>query len=87
MRLAGFKYEFAKIFVHCNNHTGFRCCNPEYFAVFCSWVYVAYGLYIIAISTKPCLYFFTDADINNGALKSDVNIDPWVVSVGLGRKF
>ena len=29
----------------------------------------------------------TDADINDGALKSDVNLDPWVVSVGFGRKF
>ena len=28
-----------------------------------------------------------DADINDGALKSDVNLDPWVVSVGFGRKF
>lgn len=33
------------------------------------------------------VFVSTDADINNGALKSDVNIDPWVVSVGLGRKF
>lgn len=29
----------------------------------------------------------TDASINGGTLKSDVNIDPWVVSVGLGRRF
>jgi len=29
----------------------------------------------------------TDAKINNGALKSQVNLDPWVVSVGLGRRF
>ena len=28
-----------------------------------------------------------DADINDGALKSDVDLDPWVVSVGVGRKF
>lgn len=29
----------------------------------------------------------TDAKINGGALKSKVELDPWVVSVGLGRKF
>jgi outer membrane protein len=33
------------------------------------------------------VFFETDADINNGALKSNVELDPWVVSVGLGRKF
>lgn len=29
----------------------------------------------------------TDAKINGGALKSKVELDPWVVSVGLGRRF
>lgn len=29
----------------------------------------------------------TDAKINNGALKSSVNLDPWVVSLGVGRRF
>lgn len=29
----------------------------------------------------------TDAQINGGALKSKVELDPWVVSVGLGRRF
>ena len=33
------------------------------------------------------VWFNTDADINAGALKSDVDLDPWVVSVGIGRKF
>ncbi len=33
------------------------------------------------------VWFNTDADINDGALKSDVDLDPWVVSVGFGRKF
>lgn len=31
--------------------------------------------------------FSTDATINGGALKSDVDLDPWVVSIGLGRRF
>jgi outer membrane protein len=33
------------------------------------------------------VWFNTGADINNGALKSDVALDPWVVSLGLSRKF
>ena len=33
------------------------------------------------------VWFNTDASINGGALKSDVNLDPWVVSIGIGRKF
>jgi outer membrane protein len=33
------------------------------------------------------VWFNTDADVNDGALKSEVNLDPWVVSVGFGRKF
>lgn len=33
------------------------------------------------------VWFDTDATINSGALKSSVSLDPWVVSVGVGRKF
>ncbi|MDO1560002.1 OmpW family outer membrane protein [Brevundimonas sp. 2R-24] len=33
------------------------------------------------------VWFDTDASINGGALRSDVNLDPWVVSIGLGRRF
>ena len=33
------------------------------------------------------VFFDTTATINNGALHSDVTIDPMVVSVGIGRKF
>lgn len=33
------------------------------------------------------VWFNTDASINAGTLQSDVNLDPWVVSVGIGRKF
>ena len=33
------------------------------------------------------VFFDTTANINNGALHSNVTIDPLVVSVGLGRKF
>ena len=33
------------------------------------------------------VWFNTDADINDGALKSSVDLDPWVASVGVSRKF
>ena len=33
------------------------------------------------------IWFNTDASINNGALKSSVDLDPWVVSVGVSRRF
>jgi outer membrane protein len=33
------------------------------------------------------VWFSTDTTINDGALRSDVTLDPWVVSIGLGRKF
>jgi outer membrane protein len=33
------------------------------------------------------VFFETDASINKGALKSDVTLDPWVVSVGVARRF
>jgi len=33
------------------------------------------------------VWFETDAKINDGALKSSVDLDPWVVSLGVSRKF
>lgn len=33
------------------------------------------------------VWFDTDAQINGGALRSEVDLDPWVISVGLGRRF
>ncbi len=33
------------------------------------------------------VFFKTDAVINGGALKSNVQLDPWVISVGFGRRF
>lgn len=33
------------------------------------------------------VWFDTGATINGGALQSDVALDPWVVSLGVGRKF
>jgi outer membrane protein len=33
------------------------------------------------------VFFTTDAKINNGALKSKVHLDPWVLSAGFGYKF
>lgn len=33
------------------------------------------------------VWFNTEAEVNGGALKSDVDLDPWVVSIGIGRTF
>lgn len=44
------------------------------------------GPWSVNVDVKK-VFFDTTANINNGALHSDVTIDPWVVSVGLGRKF
>lgn len=33
------------------------------------------------------VWFNTEATINGGTLTSDVDLDPWVVSVGIGRRF
>lgn len=44
------------------------------------------GPWSINVDVKK-VFFDTDARINNGALRSDVTLDPLVVSVGLGRKF
>jgi outer membrane protein len=33
------------------------------------------------------VFFKTDASINGGALKSKVTLDPWVLSLGLARRF
>jgi len=33
------------------------------------------------------IFLHTDATINGGALKSRVKLDPWVLSIGVGRRF
>lgn len=44
------------------------------------------GPWTLNVDAKK-VWFDTDASINGGALKSSVNLDPWVVSLGVGRKF
>ncbi len=44
------------------------------------------GPWSVNVDVKK-VFFDTTANINNGALHSNVTIDPLVVSVGLGRKF
>lgn len=44
------------------------------------------GPWTVNLDVKK-VWFNTDASINAGTLKSDVNLDPWVISIGLGRKF
>jgi len=44
------------------------------------------GPWTLNVDVKK-VWFDTEATVNGGALTSDVNLDPWVVSVGFGRKF
>ena len=44
------------------------------------------GPWVLNVDAKK-VFFKTDASINAGALTSRVALDPWVVSVGFGRKF
>ena len=44
------------------------------------------GPWTVNIDVKK-VWFNTDATINASTLSSDVNLDPWVVSLGVGRKF
>jgi len=44
------------------------------------------GPWTLNVDVKK-VWFDTEATINGGALTSDVGLDPWVVSVGFGRKF
>lgn len=48
--------------------------------------YALQGNYSLNADVKK-VFFDTDADINNGALKSKVDLDPWVMSVGVGYKY
>lgn len=45
-----------------------------------------HGPYSINVDVKK-VFFETDAKINDGALKSKVKLDPWVVSAGVGYRF
>jgi len=44
------------------------------------------GPWTLNVDVKK-VWFDTEATVNGGALTSDVALDPWVVSVGFGRKF
>ena len=44
------------------------------------------GRYSLNVDVKK-VWFETDASINGGALKSKVNLDPWVLSAGVGYRF
>lgn len=44
------------------------------------------GAWTLNLDAKK-VWFDADATINGGALKSNVGLDPWVMSLGVGRKF
>lgn len=45
-----------------------------------------HGPWSVNVDVKK-VFFDTKANINDGALKSDVELNPWVVSVGVSRRF
>lgn len=48
--------------------------------------YAIQGPWTLNVDVKK-VFYSTDASINGGTLRSDVTIDPWVISVGFGRRF
>lgn len=44
------------------------------------------GRWSVNLDVKK-VWFNTEASVNDGALKSSVDLDPWVASVGVSRKF
>jgi len=48
--------------------------------------YAVSGPWLLNADLKK-VFVTTNADINNGALNSKVNVDPWVASIGFSRKF
>jgi outer membrane protein len=44
------------------------------------------GPWSVNVDVKK-IFFETDASVNGGALRSEVTLNPWVVSVGFGYKF
>ena len=44
------------------------------------------GPWVVNADVKK-VFFSTKASVNGGALVSNVRLDPWVISLGLGRKF
>ena len=48
--------------------------------------YALGGRYSLNVDVKK-VWFETDASVNDGALKSKVKLDPWVVSAGVGYRF
>lgn len=48
--------------------------------------YALKGPWTLNVDVKK-IFVETDAVINDGALHSDVNLNPWVLSLGVGRRF
>ncbi|MDR3508744.1 MAG: OmpW family outer membrane protein [Caulobacteraceae bacterium] len=76
------------LFYSGSNKNGFKVKTPSGFgyAVQAGADIAIKGPWTLNADVKK-VFFETDAKINDGALRSKVNLDPWVVSVGFGRKF
>lgn len=42
--------------------------------------------WLVNVDVKK-VFLNTDVELNNGAIKADVDIDPWIVGVGMGYRF
>ncbi|ESQ80611.1 OmpW family protein [Asticcacaulis sp. YBE204] len=78
----------AMIFYNDKNYNGFdvKLDNGVGYALQAGVDVAVKGKWSVNVDAKK-VFFDTDADINKGALKSDVTLDPWVVSVGVGYRF
>ena len=76
------------IFYSGSNQNGFKVdLNDRFGAALQAGVDVALqGAWSLNLDAKK-VFFKTDAAINGGALKSNVHLDPWVLSAGVGYKF
>jgi outer membrane protein len=76
------------LFYDGSNKNGFTVKTPNGFgyAVQAGANVALKGAWLLNADVKK-VYFETNASVDNGALKSNVHLDPWVISLGVGRKF
>lgn len=82
---AGLNY---MLFYSGSNENGFKVRTPSGlgWALQAGADYAVKGPWTLNADLKK-VFFETDAKINDGALTSKVHLDPWVISLGFGRKF
>jgi outer membrane protein len=76
------------LFYNGSNKNGFTVKTPSGFgyALQAGADIAIKGPWVLNADVKK-VYFETDASVDGGALKAKEHLDPWVLSLGLGRKF